>query len=283
LWAHLGSREFTPQEWWRDSGVLARIEEQQARYLAEAERFRIRGSWIPRPETDTLKKALGDSSSRIIVLTGSAGVGKTSVLSQAVADAIAADTPTLPFQDPAGLTNRQLDVLAIPLNLRLFLTSGASGGRSGFSSVSDLFAAFWDTKVRALRERLGRDPAWVEVIDTLCEAMNSHQVLTAPASVLDAWPADRDALVYEGVLIVDEGHVAFTHEGFFDYAFARRFAGRPGDLPGLLRSQGQRLFHRAQVRQILLHERDVDQGRYLADLQLLLAYGMVDALTEFER
>jgi hypothetical protein len=72
------------------------------------------------------------------------------------------------------------------------------------------------------------------------------------------------------VLVLDRERYAFFHEGFFDYAFARRFAARGLEVLPLLHESEQHLFRRAQVRQILRRTRDWDRTRYLADLTGLL-------------
>jgi hypothetical protein len=108
------------------------------------------------------------------------------------------------------------------------------------------------------------------VIDILCDHMSKHQVLSAPESLLDEYGSDAGAMVSEHVLILDNGRYAFFHEGFFDYAFARRFAARGLRLIPLLLDSEQHLFRRGQVRQILLHQRDLARETYLDDLASLL-------------
>ena len=78
-------------------------------------------------------------------------------------------------------------------------------------------------------------------------------------------------MVSENVLVVENKRYSFFHEGFFDYAFARRFAGGSQSLLGLLLSDEQRLFRRAQVRQILLYLRDTEFDRYIANLKEVLS------------
>ncbi len=77
-------------------------------------------------------------------------------------------------------------------------------------------------------------------------------------------------MVSEYVLVQQDGQYAFFHESFFDYVFARRFAAQGRTLVPFLCESEQHLFRRAQVRQILLHEREVDREHYLDDLQALL-------------
>src|SRR5262249_17451746 len=137
-------------------------------------------------------------------------------------------------------------------------------------AAQDLYDRFWSRNQDVLRERLGRPVRWTEVIDAVVEYMSTHQVLSAPESTLDAIEADAKAMASEHVLVLAGGRYGLFHEGFFDYAFERRFVARGGNLLQLLRKSEQHLFRRAQIRQILLHERDEDRSRYLADLKWVL-------------
>ena len=78
-------------------------------------------------------------------------------------------------------------------------------------------------------------------------------------------------MVSEHVLVLENRRFSFFHEGFFDYAYARRFAGRSQSLLTLLVRSEQHLFRRAQVRQILLYLRDTELDRYIVDLEEVLS------------
>jgi len=174
--------------------------------------------------------------------------------------------------DASLLTAKQLNLLSLPLHLSLLaeVAEDSSVRALDFSTARDLYERFWDYKQRVIRGRLGRPVKWAQVIDALCDHMSRGQVLSAPKGILDNWSADAEVMASECVLVEDRKRYSFFHEGFFDYAFARRFAARGEDLLTLLRSGAQHLFRRAQVRQILLYEREVSRERYLADLRALL-------------
>ena len=175
--------------------------------------------------------------------------------------------------DPSTLNDRQWNLLSLPLHLSMLSDVAGAPRQSSLrlETAKQLHDLFWDRKRDLIRERLGHPVAhWVEVIDALCGYMSANQVLSAPDSILDAWREDAQAMASEHVLARDRGRYAFFHESFFDYSFARRFASRGQDIIELLRADEQHLFRRAQVRQLLLHERDTDRARYLADLTTLL-------------
>ncbi len=64
--------------------------------------------------------------------------------------------------------------------------------------------------------------------------------------------------------------MAFFHEAFFDYAFARRWVARSETLVQFLIGGDQELFRRAQVRQILTHLHDEDPARFIDEAEGVL-------------
>jgi hypothetical protein len=174
--------------------------------------------------------------------------------------------------DAGRLNSKQLDLLSIPLHLNLLaeIAGSTSIDVLDFKTAKDLYDRFWDYKQEVIRVRLGRSLQWTRVVDALCDYMSDRQILSVPVDTVDDCADDAQAMASEHVLIRDGQRYSFFHEGFFDYAFARRFAARGRELLPLLRSGEQHLFRRAQVRQILVHEREADHTRYLADLQALL-------------
>ncbi len=212
-----------------------------------------------------------DNDPRLRRLTGEDGLAKEVVVGRLSRSSVEAAVRQLGL-DPARLTSRQWDLLALPLHLGLVAEIAGAGDSDVFDleAAQDLYDRFWSRKQDVLRERLDRPARWTEVIDTLSDFMNTHQVLSVPESILDEVETDAKAMASEHVLVLDRGRYGFFHEGFFDYAFARRFVARGGKLVQLLGGAEQHLFRRAQVRQILLHERQETRSRYLADLKWLL-------------
>ncbi len=111
------------------------------------------------------------------------------------------------------------------------------------------------------------------MIDALLDAMSASQRLAAPASTLDDGDllGDADVLASEHVLVRDGGQFAFFHEAFFDYAFARRWITRGESILDFLLAEGQELFRRGQVRQILTHLRGEDGERFVREVDQLLS------------
>lgn len=160
-------------------------------------------------------------------------------------------------------------VLAIPLHLSMYLTLSAQA-RVGVSTRDELFDRFWVEKERSVDQRQGSKTAWTAVIDKLLKWLSENQQLSAPKLVLDDYSKDAAAMASEHVLVLADDRYRFFHETFFDYAFARRFAGEGGRLTELLLIGEQHLFRRAQVRQVLNYLRVRDRERYLAELESTL-------------
>lgn len=171
--------------------------------------------------------------------------------------------------DGASLTSRQIEILAVPLHLMLYLNGAPS---AAFATIGQLYDRYWTRKAENLRLRLGRSVKWTTVLETLANKMSESQLLFAPKAVVDDWYDDVQALISEHVLELDErrGQLRFFHESFFDYIYARRFCARAQKIVDFLNSTEQHLFRRAQVRQILAYLRDHDFDRYLREIYEIL-------------
>ena len=172
-----------------------------------------------------------------------------------------------------SLNFKQRDLLSVPLHLKLLseLVADVEIRRLNFETAQDLYERFWVYKQQVIGERIGQPAQWTQVVYSLCDYMHERQTLSAPEVVVEEWISDTGAMVSENVLALESKRYSFFHEGFFDYAFARRFAGSSQTLLDMLLSGEQRLFRRAQVRQILLYLRNTEFDRYTANLKEVLA------------
>ena len=172
-----------------------------------------------------------------------------------------------------SLSFKQRDLLSVPLHLKLLseLVADVEIRRLNFETAQDLYERFWEYKQQVIRRRLGQPVQWTQVVYGLCDYMHEHQTLSAPEVVVEQWNSDTNSMVSEHVLVRENKRFSFLHEGFFDYAFARRFAGSSLSLLDLLLSGEQHLFRRAQLRQILLYLRDTEFDRYSAELEEVLS------------
>ncbi|MGW2914144.1 hypothetical protein ACWC9X_27260 [Streptomyces asoensis] len=169
--------------------------------------------------------------------------------------------------DAATLSAHQNNLLRSPLNLVLLRGAGADPAALAFQTAKNLFDTFWQRKLTDCVQR--RDSVrFNDVISTLAEAISARQRLSVPITVLDKadLAVDAGVLVSEHVLVRDGQEIAFFHEAFFDYAFARGWVDRNEPLVGFLRSGEQELFRRAQVRQILNHLRELEPDRFVNEV-----------------
>ena len=213
-----------------------------------------------------------DNDHRLRRLTDADGVAEAVVVERLTHETVR-DVVTRFGLDANSLNSKQLDLLSIPLHLKLLskLAADEEIRALNFEKAQDLYERFWEYKQRVIEERVGRPVKWTQVVYALCDYMHQRQTLSAPKDVVDEWKSDAEAMVSENVLVLENNRYSFFHEGFFDYAFARRFARGPQSLLDLLVSSEQHLFRRAQVRQILLYLRDTEPDRYIADLEEVLS------------
>ncbi|MEV5376182.1 hypothetical protein AB0L26_09465 [Streptomyces nondiastaticus] len=173
--------------------------------------------------------------------------------------------------DASRLALSQRSLMRSPLHLVLLAQVSDQEEALSFRTTRQLLDAFWDTK---RKECVRRQPSvrFHEAVSALVTAMSARQRLSVPHSVLDAddLAATGDVLVSEHVCVRDGRQLAFFHESFFDYAFARDWLRRDESLVAFLTGGEQELFRRGQVRQVLDHLRDLDPGRFAEEVRGLL-------------
>ncbi|MFG1828102.1 hypothetical protein ACGFIJ_37030 [Microbispora bryophytorum] len=173
--------------------------------------------------------------------------------------------------DATALTPHQRTLLRSPLHLVLLATVASEPSALDFQTIGHLFDAYWERKRRAvLARRAGT--RFGRVVSAVAEAISRYQRLSVPVTVLDRDDLANDAevLVSEHVLVRDGREVAFFHEAFFDYAFARHWVSQGQSLVEFLTQGEQELFRRAQVRQIMTYLRESDPGRFIDEVNGLL-------------
>ncbi|MFE3945705.1 NACHT domain-containing protein [Streptomyces sp. NPDC059118] len=165
----------------------------------------------------------------------------------------------------------QRALLRSPLHLVLLAGVADQEEALSFHTTRQLFDAFWDTK-RQDCERRRPSVRFHEAVSAIATVMSARQRLSVPYSVLDTddLAASREILVSEHVCVRDGRELAFFHESFFDYAFARDWLRRDESLVAFLTAGEQELFRRGQLRQVLDHLRDLDPERFAEDVEALL-------------
>ncbi|MGB7158300.1 MAG: hypothetical protein WBD40_09560 [Tepidisphaeraceae bacterium] len=175
---------------------------------------------------------------------------------------------------PDTLTKQQKALLRTPLHLVLLKAVAGESTALTFTSAKDLMDAFYDQKRRACDIRAGMRIRFGDTAKTLVENMSGNQRLYAALAALDERDLHKDADVMssEHVLVRDGTRLRFFHEAFFDYAFARSWLLGDESLLEFLLASEQELFRRAQVRQVLVHLRAEEPGRFLTEVGSLLSH-----------
>jgi len=170
--------------------------------------------------------------------------------------------------DTALFNEPQRQLLCLPVNLSVFLE--IDDPELIFYSRSNLHEKLIEKKQRIISNE--RKPPWslIQPLTAMCDWMSRRQELSAPVSVMDAYPNAADILTSEGLIISSRGKVNFFHESFFDHVYARAFLNHDQSLVDLLSETEQHLFRRTQVRQILEALRQNDVNRYLLELSSVL-------------
>jgi len=145
--------------------------------------------------------------------------------------------------DPRRLTSDQRTLLRLPLHLVLVATVANEPGALNFETTNHLFDAFWERKRRDAKQRRA-STRFNAVVTAVATEISQRQRLSIPVLVLDNddLADDADVLVSEHVFVRDGQGIAFFHEAFFDYAFARQWVTRSQSLVEFLLQGEQELF-----------------------------------------
>ena len=169
-----------------------------------------------------------------------------------------------------GLTEGQRSLLSLPINLSVFLEIGDP--TFSFTTGTTLMQRLLEKKTHELKRDRNVEWSVQAPLYTMAEWMSDKQELSCPDSVLDDFDSAKTWLSSEGLIVIVQDQLAFFHESFFDFIFARTFARSDRDIADFLTSTEQHLFRRTQVRQILTSMRDTDTPRYLNTLETVLIH-----------
>jgi hypothetical protein len=176
-----------------------------------------------------------------------------------------------------GLAPALQELLRVPLHLALYCVLDDEA-RSGapISSVQGLYERLIDHYL-INRTRLPAGIAANRVktyLTDMARAMHDDQTLTLPKFKYK--DADEEAFQYlrsRGIL-AETGRggqqVAFFHQSFYEYLFARHFVASGQPLADFVLQSGQGLFQRSLIQQVLGYLRNVDADAYCTALRQLL-------------
>ncbi|MFG1774598.1 hypothetical protein ACGFIX_33885 [Nocardia salmonicida] len=162
----------------------------------------------------------------------------------------------------ANCNEATLELLRVPLHLAVFSRLSAESRQLTYRTLPDLYDRFTLEIVPKIEGDLGSQ-GWSGATSALVEYMDTHEVLQAPVGVLNNLPVQaRSVLISAGILVEHNTNLAFFHETYFDFLFARAFIATGQDLHKFLINTDQQLFRRAQTRQVLEHLISTDKNRF---------------------
>lgn len=164
-----------------------------------------------------------------------------------------------------------IELLRTPLHLSVYGRLSDEARELPYRTLQDLYDQLTPEVRRQAAARAGHLD-WQGITSFLVATMSENETLTVPRAALDRFPVEElAALESEDLLAGDESGVAFFHESYFDYLFARAFVEGGGDLHTFLASTGQFLFRRSQTRQVLEYLASTDRSRFREVAAQLLA------------
>ena len=169
-------------------------------------------------------------------------------------------------------------LLRVPLHLDLFarfIGNNSPINGSAITSLQDLFDHLWSEVV--MKDEPGGPSIGTRIaaLQLMTERMDHDRRTAVPQALFESpeashlLPAVR-WLRSAGVLISDGQHLAFLHQTFFDYCYARRFVERGNQLAAVILTGSQGLFERSKLLQVINYLRGTDKHSYLRELNALL-------------
>jgi hypothetical protein len=151
------------------------------------------------------------------------------------------------------MTNRQIQIMACPQNLAMWMTLKRENSIPSFRSITELMRCFW-TNRRKLLENAGIAMSEMDrVINVLLDEMEHAGKISASTRILSRCPKVSEALQSYGILQQSNGKLSFCHQSYSDYLIADRLlqqiANNRGNIIDWLGSkERQSLFRREQLR-----------------------------------
>lgn len=168
-------------------------------------------------------------------------------------------------------SDQTIELLRTPLHLSVYGRLSDEVRELPYRTLQDLYDQLTPQVRRRALARAGQLD-WHGIMSFLVATMSENETLTVPRPALDRFPVEQlAALESEDLLVGDEPDIAFFHESYFDYLFARAFVEGGGDLHAFLASTGQFLFRRSQTRQVLEYLAATDRLRFREVAAQLLA------------
>lgn len=168
------------------------------------------------------------------------------------------------------LSARQLLIFRLPFTLKLVSQIPDKTNIPSVKSITQLLDEYTRSQQQSCEQRGSRE--FNQALSFMATKMSEAQSLKVVRRIIDRSSVknDIDIMISCGVFTQDDNDVAFFHESYFDYAYARQWIDRNQTVCAFLEETTQELFRRGQIRQMLALIRDEDPDRFLRELHALL-------------
>lgn len=151
------------------------------------------------------------------------------------------------------LSNSLIELLRVPLHLSLFLELYENDSDClSIKTIQDLYKKFWEQKVLDKTiEKVLKDNS-INLINKIVSKMDSLKKIQVPILYFqDEYSDEISLLLSKGIIVQENERLAFFHQTFYDFLFARSFVKNEKSLYQYVTSIEQTLEVREQIKQII--------------------------------
>ena len=176
---------------------------------------------------------------------------------------------------PAEMSAQDLEALGNPQMLETFLKVKALNLPRGLEPASldfnSLYDVLWNENIMKAKCLNSDRYGLLACIDMIVNGMHTEQKISIPSAQIESrYSNEVSYLCTEGFLRKSGHQLQFTHQTWFDYAYARRFTETGKQIIDELQGKHQGLFVRSQVTSVMNYLRTHDPVGYVSALKKIL-------------
>jgi len=153
-----------------------------------------------------------------------------------------------------------LELLRVPYNLELFTKIPDLSnlfGNGGEINISRLHAELYSQILKARHLNV------TDCLDQIAQRMYSAQPNMIEDKYLEAYSLEISYLISHGILVRHGSKLSFFHQSFYEYYLARWFVDTNKDLKAYVFEQGQSLYIRSLIKNVIDYLREADHPKYV--------------------
>ncbi|MBD5350284.1 MAG: ATP-binding protein [Bacteroides sp.] len=176
---------------------------------------------------------------------------------------------------PSEMSAQDLETLGNPQILEAFLKVKALNLPRGLEPASldfnSLYDVLWNENIMKTKCNNTDCRRLLDCIDMIVNGMHTEQKISIPSTRIESlYSNEVSYLCTEGFLRKSGYQLQFTHQTWFDYAYARRFLETGKQIINELQGKHQGLFVRSQVTSVMNYMRTHDPAGYVSALKKIL-------------